>query len=39
MRRRYLIDVVHAKLRDGDRLPINDHAVMLPAKKQTPAHS
>jgi len=32
MRRRYLIDVVHAQLRDGDELPIDDHAVMIPAK-------
>jgi len=34
MRRRYLIDVVHAQLRDGDKLPIDDHAVMLPAKNR-----
>ena len=37
MRRRYLIDVVHAQLRDGDELPIDDHAVMLPAKDRRQA--
>ena len=34
MRRRYLIDVVHAQLRDGDELPIDDHAVILPANNR-----
>jgi len=33
-RRRYLIDVVHAQLRDGDELPIDDHAGMLPANNR-----
>jgi len=37
MRRRYLIDVVHSQLRDGDELPIDDHAVMLPAKNRRQA--
>jgi len=32
MRRRYLIDVVHTQLRDGDEQPIDGPAVMLPAK-------
>jgi len=34
MRRRYLNYVVHAQLRDGDELPIDDHAVMLPANNR-----